>query len=103
MHMVVNQQPRLSPTLFTQLSAYAKFKAYFHGVSIKARKDPEKKWNLLLYMVTYMDIQEVVGLSPHECCMPMELDAVTSTGTEAEGCCLESCTHIGPEKEEGGY
>jgi len=36
LHMVISQRPRLSPTLFEKLMAYAEFKADFHSVSIRA-------------------------------------------------------------------
>jgi len=41
--MAINQHPRLSPTLFTQLKTYATLKADFHRVYIQAWKDLEQK------------------------------------------------------------
>lgn len=45
LYMTINQHPRLSRTLFTQLPTYTAFKADIHNVYIQAWKDPEKKWH----------------------------------------------------------
>jgi len=71
--MVVNQRPRLSPTLFEQLMNYAVLKVDFHNVSIRARKDPELTWCLFPYLVSEMEVQEVVGYFPTKWCEPTKL------------------------------
>lgn len=81
--MAFNQCPRLSPNLFMQLSAYAEFNADFHRVYIQARKDQEKKWHPLPYLVSETDVQEIVGLWLIEWCAPSELDVGTSTGEKS--------------------
>jgi len=50
--MVVNQHPRLSPSLYDQYHNIAEFKAEFHRVYVKARKDLMETWNALPYLVT---------------------------------------------------
>lgn len=56
MHTVVSQRPRLSPTLFENYRGVAGFKADFHRVYIKARKDLDEIWYPLTYLVTKLDI-----------------------------------------------
>lgn len=81
--MVLSQHPRLSPPLFTQLSAYAIFKANFHRVYIQAQKDPEQKWNQFPYLLSETDVHEIIGLWPTKWCTLSELDIGTSTGAES--------------------
>lgn len=38
--MAINHKLRLSPTMYANLKGYAEFKAGFHRVSIRVRKDP---------------------------------------------------------------
>ena len=66
LHMVINKRPRLSPILFMQLMAYAEFKVNFHSVSIRAWKDPKHTWHKLPYLVSMIDVQEIVGYWPTE-------------------------------------
>lgn len=79
---VINQWPRLSPTLFDELKTYAEFKVDFHNVSICARKDPEGKWHVLPYLVSKTDVQEVVGYWLLEWNESTMLEVGTSKGTQ---------------------
>jgi len=56
LHMLVNQHPRLSPSLYEKYSSVAKFKAYFHKVYIQVCRDTNKKWHALPYMVIEHDL-----------------------------------------------
>jgi len=80
--MAINQHLMLSPTLFTQLSAYATFKANFHIVYIQVRKDPKQKWHDFPYLVTETDVKEVVVKSPVDLHAPLDLTLGPSTGAE---------------------
>lgn len=72
----------MSPPLFEKLTPYMEFKADFHNVSIRVQKDPKITWNLLSYLVSDTDVQEVVGYQPIEWREPTTLDVGTSKGTE---------------------
>lgn len=48
--MAINHKPHFSPTLYTNLQGYTKFKADLHQVSIKVRKDPTQKWHDFPYL-----------------------------------------------------
>lgn len=50
--MGINRKPRLLPTVYNSLQSFVEFKADFHHVFIKARKDPMKMWHELPYLVT---------------------------------------------------
>lgn len=50
--------------MFEQLSGYAKFKADFHHVYIRVRKDPDKKWFNLPYLAIDDVIAEVIKCWP---------------------------------------
>lgn len=63
---VISQRPRLSPTLLEKLEAYVEFKADFHNVTIRTRKDLKKTWYKLSYLVGEVDVQEIVGKWPWE-------------------------------------
>lgn len=54
LHILIIQRPRLSPTLFSQFTTYAKFKADFHNVSIRARKEPKHTWHKFPYFLSEM-------------------------------------------------
>jgi len=81
-HMVLSQRPRLSPTLFTQLSTCKALKVDFHRVYIQVRKNLEKKWHQFPYLMSESYVQEIVGLWPTEWCALSELYVGTTTGTE---------------------
>lgn len=55
LYMVINERPRLPPTLFEQLEAYPKFKVAFQNMSICVRKDLKKTWYTFMYLVTEAD------------------------------------------------
>lgn len=44
LQIVISQRLRFSPTLFEQLRVFAEFKADFHNVSIRVRKDTRYIW-----------------------------------------------------------
>lgn len=51
-NMAINSKPWLSPIVLDQLAEYVEFKMDFHYVSMRAWKDPEKKWYDLPYLTT---------------------------------------------------
>jgi len=59
-HAAINRKPRLSPTIFEQLSGHVEFKADFHHVYIWARKDLDQKWYDIPYLATDDAIIEVL-------------------------------------------
>lgn len=71
--MVINRKPWLSPTVFANLQGYAKFKADFYHVAIKAWKDPMQKWYDLPYLETDDAIDAVVDRWPTEWCTKTDL------------------------------
>lgn len=79
---VISQRPRLFPTLFEQLRAFAEFKADFHNVSIRAWKDTKHIWHKLPYLVSETNVQEIVGSWLAEWCQPIDIGAGTSKGGE---------------------
>ncbi len=46
--------------MYTNLQGYVEFKADFHHVSIRVRKDPTQKWYDLPYLATYDAIDAVL-------------------------------------------
>lgn len=48
--MGINCKPQLSPTVYTSLQSFVEFKADFHHIFIRARKDPMKTWHRLPYL-----------------------------------------------------
>ena len=71
LHMVVNQYPRLSPSLYKQYCHIAEFKEDFHRAYVKARKDPMETWHPLPYLVTEDDLLAVVQDWPEEWMTPL--------------------------------
>lgn len=69
-HMVVNQYPRLSPSLQKQYNHITKFKVDFHRVYVKAMKNPIETWNPLPYLVTKYHLVAVVQDQPEEWMTP---------------------------------
>lgn len=63
-HLVVNQHPHLSLSLYKQYSIVTKYKAYFYRVYIQAHKDTKKKWHALPYLVTEDDMLALVQKFP---------------------------------------
>lgn len=61
-HMAVNNRPRLSPTLFQQLKAFAEFKANFQNVCVRIGKDSQEVWYKMPNLVDDIDVQEVVDV-----------------------------------------
>ncbi len=72
-YMAINRKPRLSLTVFANLKGYSKFKAYFHHVAIKVRKDLAQKWYDLPYLATYEFIDGVLDRWPAEWCSTTNL------------------------------
>jgi len=60
LHMVVNQHPRPSPSLYKQYIHTAYFKEDFHKDYVKVMKDPTKTWKPLPYLVTKYDFITVL-------------------------------------------
>lgn len=60
LHMVVNQYPRLSPSLYEKYQNITTFKAYFQRVHIKAQKDPMETWHPPPYLVTEEDLLAII-------------------------------------------
>jgi len=60
LHMLVNQCPILSPSLYQKYTFVAKFKVDFHRIYLQARKDTMKTWNPLPYLVTEDDIVTLI-------------------------------------------
>lgn len=58
--IAINQKPRLSSTVNEQLLEYVEFKADFHHMYIRVRKDPQQKWFDLPYLSTDDAIQEFI-------------------------------------------
>ncbi len=69
--------------LYMQLSAYTTFKADFHRVYIQVRKDPTQKWHDMPYLVTEIDVQEVVARWLAEWRTPSDLATRPSMGVES--------------------
>lgn len=57
-HTVINHKPRLSSTVFEQLSGYVEFKANFHCVSVRVWKDLKKKW----YDIPYLAMDDATAM-----------------------------------------
>lgn len=81
--MVMSQRSRLSPTFFNQLMAFTEFKVDFENVSIKARKYPKHLWHKLMYLVSKMDMQEIVGIWLAEWCELTKLGVGAREGAES--------------------
>lgn len=62
--MDINCKLRLSPTVYTNLQGYVKFKVDFHRVSIRVRKDLVQKWYHLPYLATNDAIDLVLDKWP---------------------------------------
>ena len=56
LHMLVNQHPHLSLSLYKQYMFVTNFKAEFHIIYIHARRDTKNTWNPLPYLVTENDL-----------------------------------------------
>lgn len=50
--MGINLKSQLSPTIYNNLQSFAEFKADFHNIFLRARKDLAKKWNELPFIAT---------------------------------------------------
>jgi len=74
----INRKSRLSPTIFEQLSEYVEFKVKFHCVSIRAWKDPKKKWYDLPYLAMDDAIITVLESWPAEWRTALDLSAGSS-------------------------
>ena len=57
-NMAINRNLRLSPTIFKRFSKYVEFKADFHYVSMRARKDSKHKW----YDLPYLAIDDAIAI-----------------------------------------
>jgi len=64
--------------VFTKLQEYAEFKAEFHRVSIRARKEPKQTWHDLLYLVMNNVIGAVLDHWSIEWCIASDLTARSS-------------------------
>ena len=71
--MAINRKPWLSPTMFANLQGYIEFKAGFHHLSIRARKDPAKTWYDLPYLATDDAIDVVLDRWSTEWCTTSDL------------------------------
>lgn len=60
LHMVVKNHPRLSPSLYHQYNAVAKFKAEYHRIYVQAQMDTMKTWHPLPYLATKDDISTLI-------------------------------------------
>jgi len=76
--MGINCKPRLSPTVYNSLQSFTEFKADFHHVYIRVRKDPMKAWHELPYLAMDDVIFFVLESWPSEWC------ALTSSMVEME-------------------
>lgn len=56
--MAINHKLQLSPMVYANLQSYAEFKADFHRISIRAWKDPAKKW----YSFPYLAIDDAIDV-----------------------------------------
>ena len=63
-HMAINRKPSFTPTNFEKLQEYVEFKVDFHHVSIRAWKDPEKKWHDLPHLARDDAITAVLNYWP---------------------------------------
>lgn len=57
--MVINQKPRLSPSLFMEYRRIVDFKADFHHAYIRVRSDLTEKWTKFSFLVTEDDITQL--------------------------------------------
>ena len=64
--MAINHKPKLSPTVYANLQGYAKFKANFHNVFIRAQKELAQKWYDLPYLAIDDAIDAVLNQWPVE-------------------------------------
>jgi len=83
LQMVINQRPRLSPSLHTQYTNIAHFKASFHNLSIHEKKDATGTWHKLPYLVAEDDIMWLIRKWSSKWITP--LDAGTRTSKIIEG------------------
>ena len=65
-HMAINRKPWFFLTVFYQLIEYVEFKADFHYVSMRVRKDLDQKWYDLPYLATDNGIAVVLNHWPIE-------------------------------------
>lgn len=56
------------------------FKADFHNVSIRERRDPNHIWHKIPYLVSETNVQDIVGSYRVEWCGPTHIGVGTSKG-----------------------
>lgn len=71
--MAINRKPQLLPTVFVNLKGYVEFKADFHHVAIRVRKDPAQKWYDLPYLAIVDAIDTILDRWPVEWCTKIDL------------------------------
>jgi len=84
LHMVVNQHPRLSPSLYKQCCHITNFKMDFHRAYVKAMKDPTRTWHPFPYLVTEDDLFTVVQQWLEEWMNPPSGAVGTKKGTSQD-------------------